>query len=236
MLAAAPRAPACRPSKGGGGGAARPAAPQRAPLHLAASYRSSSSAQTKRRSGSGLPPIRGGVRPGRGGSLRGRALSGQRSFACMQRRVPRSAAPTPLTSPPHPPTPPPCAPLQDGGGGGGGGDGWGRAARGVAANVAFLGLYAAVTAWGGDGWGSGPFGEPRGAAGRSRIWAGCGLLGRVHGVRQHATLCRLPGAAGPASRAAAPAAAGGLSCMSPCAPGARPAHEHAPVPDRRRRR
>eukprot|EP00197_Chlamydomonas_leiostraca_P003881 CAMPEP_0202867264 /NCGR_PEP_ID=MMETSP1391-20130828/9052_1 /ASSEMBLY_ACC=CAM_ASM_000867 /TAXON_ID=1034604 /ORGANISM="Chlamydomonas leiostraca, Strain SAG 11-49" /LENGTH=126 /DNA_ID=CAMNT_0049547291 /DNA_START=112 /DNA_END=489 /DNA_ORIENTATION=- len=63
--------------------------------------------------------------------------------------------------------PPGLPPINDrGGGGGGGGDGWNweRTARNLAPNLAFLGLYFAVTSWGGDGWGSW-FGGGDGAGG-----------------------------------------------------------------------
>jgi len=52
--------------------------------------------------------------------------------------------------------------TQDDGGGGGGGDwGWERTVRNLLPNLAFLGLYFAITSYGGDGWGNGPFGEWR---------------------------------------------------------------------------
>lgn len=50
-------------------------------------------------------------------------------------------------------------PQGDDGDGGGDGWGWERAARNVLPNLAFLGLYFLITAYGGDGWGNGPFGK-----------------------------------------------------------------------------
>ncbi|KAF6256205.1 hypothetical protein COO60DRAFT_1702425 [Scenedesmus sp. NREL 46B-D3] len=52
---------------------------------------------------------------------------------------------------------PPIDGGDDGGGGGGDGWGWERTARNLLPNIAFLGLYFAITSYGGDGWGGGGF-------------------------------------------------------------------------------
>lgn len=60
---------------------------------------------------------------------------------------------------------PPIDGGDDGGGGGGDGWGWERTARNLLPNLAFLGLYFAITSYGGDGWGGGFFGGGGGGGG-----------------------------------------------------------------------